>query len=264
MADITTQNLSPATAPTQDSPTDVRRNSVIASGTTAEGSMTDLSTRSATSSTIIGPTTTNYEDDTEATPLLLTRPNDPTPSLLHPTIQSYLSTLLAKNNPIPYWYRFFLGFFEPLTTIIAIPQVLFFPNAYLAETIPGSLQEYNQNHSIFASLFMQVALCFLLSVYIELYLFGIEWINSPPQKWDLAVKFLLVGDIMWAVALFQGNRWTAPSDWTHFSGANALALHTTEVLGIIGPATRIAFLLRVGFQHRATRLARRAANTHEE
>lgn len=125
-------------------------------------------------------------------------------------------------------------------------QLVFHPRAYLAETTPGALQGYNAHWD---TVFNQLALCMMFTVYIESWLFGYKWADRP-DKWDSAVRLLLVGDFWFMIATLQGNQWTPPWKWGQFEGANGRLLVLTGVIGWIALFTRVAFLARIGFKRR--------------
>lgn len=159
--------------------------------------------------------------------------------------------LFSKTNPIPLWYRLFLPLIEPITTVIALYQLVFHPLAYLSETTPWAMAAYD---SRLDTVFNQVALSMTFTIYIESYLFGWKWADQA-DLWDSAVRLILFGDLWFNIALFQGNQWKPWWQWHNAPGANGKLLFATAVMGVLGPVTRIAFLARVGFQQRARRLA---------
>lgn len=151
--------------------------------------------------------------------------------------------LFSPENPIPLWYRLFLPIIEPLTTVIALYQLLFHPQVYLSETTPAVLAVYTPRMD---TLFTQLALSMAFTVYVESYLFGYRW-PAQADEWQGAVVLLLAGDALFNFALFQGNEWTWWWAWGQFKGANVPLLISAAVMGVLGPVTRVLFLLRVGF-----------------
>lgn len=194
---------------------------------------------------------------TSSTPLL-TSASTTTTTNPH-TYRSHSSAyqhLFSRENPIPLWYRLYLCVLEPMTSLIAMYQLIFHPRVYLSETTPGALIGpggcgYN---SQWDTIFNQLALCMMFTIYIEVWLFGFKWAHRPDQ-WNSAIVVLLVGDVWFNVALVQGNQWTPWWKWTQFEGASKVGLVGTAVMGLLAPITRVAFLAKVGFQTRQQRNA---------
>lgn len=168
----------------------------------------------------------------------------------------------------PLWYHLFLNLLEPLSTLIAIFQLFFYPLAFLHESLPSLVEHYTREGT--QPLLTELGGAWTLVLFLEVVLLSpLKYISPLPHPfeevftaggsaglngyslrlkvWRYTLCAILLSDCIyfWSLAQEDPMGWTGvlvPRNWR--SGLQG----TTVLLSLVGSATRIAFLAGVGIR----------------